>query len=137
MANKYVVMAEMTTRLTIEVIAENDEEALEKAKEIDGGDFTEIDGGGDWRIVGANLKEENVSESFSFGLMSLTFGYDSNMVITTPYDEEKYFLNKYKCPCCGEEWEDEWSCTCNDRCPSCNKEIEPHESIELEGDTNV
>ncbi|UTS82846.1 hypothetical protein [Phaeobacter piscinae] len=35
--------------------------------------------------------------------------------------------NNYKCDC-GEEWSDEWSCQCNDRCPSCNAEIEPHTS---------
>jgi hypothetical protein len=38
------------------------------------------------------------------------------------------FINKYKCPC-GEEWEDVWDCTCNDKCSVCNKEIEPHTSI--------
>jgi hypothetical protein len=26
---------------------------------------------------------------------------------------------------CGHEWVDDWSCMCNDRCPKCNKEIEP------------
>lgn len=35
------------------------------------------------------------------------------------------WLNHYLCPC-GEEWEDEWDCQCNDRCPSCNKEVEPY-----------
>ena len=39
------------------------------------------------------------------------------------------FNNHYKCPC-GYEWEDEWDCMCNDRCPVCNKEIEPHHSDE-------
>lgn len=41
-----------------------------------------------------------------------------------------YFLNRYKH--CNVEWEDEWSCMCNDRCPVCNAEIEPYESIEIE-----
>lgn len=39
------------------------------------------------------------------------------------------FANHYRCPC-GEEWEDEWCCACNDKCPRCNAEIEPHESVE-------
>jgi len=26
---------------------------------------------------------------------------------------------------CGETWEDIWDCACNDRCPVCNREIEP------------
>jgi hypothetical protein len=32
---------------------------------------------------------------------------------------------------CGQSWRDEWSCACNDRCPVCNKEIEPAESETL------
>lgn len=36
--------------------------------------------------------------------------------------------NHYRCDC-GEEWTDEWSCQCNDRCSSCNSEIEPHQSV--------
>jgi hypothetical protein len=31
---------------------------------------------------------------------------------------------------CRQEWEDEWSCMCNDRCPVCNREIEPYASWE-------
>lgn len=31
----------------------------------------------------------------------------------------------YNCSC-GEVWEDEWDCACNDKCPVCNKEIEPY-----------
>lgn len=37
------------------------------------------------------------------------------------------FHNFYECPC-GETWEDHWSCACNDKCPSCNAEIEPYKS---------
>lgn len=34
------------------------------------------------------------------------------------------WTNHYLCPC-GEEWSDEHDATCNDRCPVCDKEIEP------------
>jgi hypothetical protein len=40
-----------------------------------------------------------------------------------------WFRKSYACPC-GEEWTDEWSCLCNDKCPSCNKEIEPDDDSE-------
>jgi hypothetical protein len=32
---------------------------------------------------------------------------------------------------CGTAWWDEWECLCNDRCPTCDAEIEPdeHEAI--------
>jgi hypothetical protein len=42
-----------------------------------------------------------------------------------------WWLNKYECPC-GCEWEDEWDCTCDDRCPECNTACSPSESEELE-----
>jgi hypothetical protein len=41
------------------------------------------------------------------------------------------YTNYYKCEC-GCEWEDYADCMCNDRCPDCNTEIEPYQSIELE-----
>ncbi|NJA07803.1 hypothetical protein HC024_19005 [Methylococcaceae bacterium WWC4] len=45
------------------------------------------------------------------------------------------YLNRYRCPCCQTEWEDVWDCGCNDRCPDCNKEIEPYESALIEGES--
>jgi hypothetical protein len=44
------------------------------------------------------------------------------------------FLNHYHCDACDIEWDDEWSCACNDHCPSCNAEIEPYESEDVEVD---
>jgi hypothetical protein len=42
------------------------------------------------------------------------------------------FRNHYKCPECGTEWTDEWSCCCNDECPSCGiKDIQPTHSEEI------
>lgn len=37
----------------------------------------------------------------------------------------------YTCPC-GTEWWDEWDCACNDRCPTCDTEIEPDDEEEEE-----
>ncbi|HHV49175.1 MAG TPA: hypothetical protein GXX56_09500 [Rhodocyclaceae bacterium] len=39
--------------------------------------------------------------------------------------EPTLWTNYYRCPC-GEAWEDEWESACNDKCPRCNKEIEPY-----------
>ena len=55
------------------------------------------------------------------------------MMNTTSLDqdgakESQWFLNHYRCPSCRVDWEDEWDCQCNDRCPSCNHEIEPYRS---------
>jgi hypothetical protein len=45
-------------------------------------------------------------------------------------DEEAtpWFRNEYRCDRCAYDWEDEWDCMCNDRCPRCNVETEPHTS---------
>ena len=48
------------------------------------------------------------------------------------HDETIRFVNHYRCPDDGTEWTDRWSCACNDRCPTCNKEIEPYESEEID-----
>ncbi len=32
---------------------------------------------------------------------------------------------------CREEWSDDWDSMCNDKCPTCNAEIEPYESEEV------
>ena len=45
------------------------------------------------------------------------------------------YLNQYRCPYCKTEWEDVWDSGCNDRCPDCNKEIEPYESALIEGES--
>jgi hypothetical protein len=42
-----------------------------------------------------------------------------------------WFENTYECSECGTTWTDEWSCTCNDRCPECNVETDPSSSIDL------
>lgn len=54
---------------------------------------------------------------------------------TTPAENSAVrYLNQYRCPYCQTEWEDVWDCACNDRCPDCNKEIEPFESSLLDGE---
>ncbi|MCQ8180992.1 hypothetical protein U737_03350 [Methylomonas sp. LW13] len=55
---------------------------------------------------------------------------------TTPAENSAVrYLNQYRCPYCQTEWEDVWDCGCNDRCPNCNKEIEPYESALIEGES--
>ena len=41
------------------------------------------------------------------------------------------YINYYQCPDCNALWEDIWTSMCNDRCPECNKEIEPYASKDL------
>lgn len=44
---------------------------------------------------------------------------------------ENKFLNKYFCKHCNENWSNTWSCTCNDKCPICGREIEPYQVIDV------
>ncbi len=41
------------------------------------------------------------------------------------------FRNYYKCPEDGTTWHDDWSCMCDDRCPTCDIEVEPYESEDI------
>lgn len=54
---------------------------------------------------------------------------DSVFMTGEPLDDTEY-TNFYECPC-GTAWEDVHDCQSNDRCPNCNKEIEPYKSEEL------
>jgi hypothetical protein len=46
-------------------------------------------------------------------------------------DVPRWYRKHHKCVC-GEEWEDEWSCLCDDECPRCGKDIEPDAWEEVE-----
>lgn len=39
--------------------------------------------------------------------------------------------NHYHCDGCDESWTDQWSCACDDECPSCGTPISPEDSISL------
>lgn len=43
-----------------------------------------------------------------------------------------WYVNHYRCARCHYEWPDEWSCTCEDDCPSCGaRHMTPYESDNL------
>jgi hypothetical protein len=43
-----------------------------------------------------------------------------------------WFRNHYHCDDCGAQWEDEWSCCCDDECPRCgSKNWSPFKSDDL------
>jgi hypothetical protein len=42
-----------------------------------------------------------------------------------------WFRKSYRHDECDANWTDEWSCACNDRCPVCDKEIEPRDYVDL------
>lgn len=48
---------------------------------------------------------------------------------------ERVYINHYRCEYCGTEWEDQWSCACDDECPGCGRDISPY-SFEIVGEDN-
>ena len=49
-------------------------------------------------------------------------------------DEEPRFRNYYHCDECGHDWEDEWSCMCDDDCPACGaRHWSPYKSEDIAG----
>ncbi len=62
----FVVTAEYTTSCTIEVEAENEEHAMELAKDIDGGEFIPQDNlfDSDWNIARAEEKQQSGYSDF-------------------------------------------------------------------------
>lgn len=62
-----------------------------------------------------------------------TMIYKSISLEPTQVQKVLQFRNHYECPNDGTKWSDEWTCRCNDRCPTCDAEIEPHSSDDLMG----
>jgi hypothetical protein len=46
-------------------------------------------------------------------------------------DHAMYFRNFYECSHDETRWHDDWTCMCNDRCPTCDTETEPSYSEEI------
>lgn len=42
------------------------------------------------------------------------------------------FLNHYQCEACDTTWDMQWSCTCDDRCPTCGVSHMPFAFEDLE-----
>jgi hypothetical protein len=47
-------------------------------------------------------------------------------------NEHNLFRNHYRCDDCDLEWCDVWPHTCNDRCPTCRREVEPYHSEDVD-----
>lgn len=47
--------------------------------------------------------------------------------------EVRLFKNFYECDDCGHQWEDVWSCQCDDDCPECGaRHMSPYKSEDAE-----
>jgi len=94
----------------------------------------------DFRLYSATLPLQELHPagwSFLHFLENMTMKTINQPIVGTTAVENSTvrYLNQYRCPYCQTEWEDVWDCACNDRCPDCNKEIEPYESALIEGES--
>ena len=55
---KWKVYAQMVTQYEVEVTAENEDEAIDKAEQIDGADWSEDSPCGDWDVLRAEEATE-------------------------------------------------------------------------------
>lgn len=99
----------------------------QKLKEVPASELLELGK----RMLGDNHAQVQNFAAFAASL-------DDNYFDSPPPDGDEdedetqnWFVNHYYCDECDEEWDDEWYCMCNDRCPNCNAEIEPHASEEV------
>ena len=53
-------------------------------------------------------------------------------IVDPPQNPIMRFRNYYECSIDGTKWHDEWTCACNDRCPICDTETEPHLGEDVE-----
>jgi hypothetical protein len=61
----------------------------------------------------------------------MVWGKDYKKVTIEP-DEPNKFINYYRHNKCDAEWQDEWSCQCDDECPVCGTAISPYKSDDIE-----
>jgi len=112
----------LSKKITIEIITSEIDEVSTIADlildQIDGG-FTS---GHDHRTADNGSKE-----SYTYSVVE--YEEESTNKDQESSDKGKLYINHYSH--CGQEWDANWSCQCNDRCPACNKEVEPSQSEEV------
>jgi len=102
------VRREIVVEVEVEVEVEADslDAALDKQAESDAPDFDDPRWQSKW-----SLRTEDVHAAGSPAPEPSEEGEN---------EDRNRFINFYKCEECGHEWQDEWSCTCEDDCPECS-----------------
>lgn len=73
-------------------------------------------------ILGEGGAVTDNTTQFGLDLWELVEGYGFKLTV-----ENTLITSFYECEC-GERWESQWSCACNDQCGECGtKDIEPYE----------
>ena len=92
------------------------------------GTYQKMWGGEEDNVVLAKCMTSNPGISPQQLMNQLEVFYDLNKE-----PEFKQYTNFYRH--CGTEWQDVWSCGCDDQCPVCGHDIEPYKSMEIDDET--
>lgn len=84
----------------------------------------------------ADVKEAIVNNILDKGFKAISDRADGGMVDVevkfNDLDEEREFINYYRCPNCGDEWDEVWTSMCDSECGVCDMEnISPYKSEEI------
>jgi hypothetical protein len=86
---------------------------------------------GDWdeENIGCKVDHEDCRyQEMIFPVEDIDLGSENEKV---EEDEPIKYVNYYRCPDCNEEWQDEWSCACDDECPTCSISYSPYKSLDI------
>jgi hypothetical protein len=72
----------------------------------------------------------DVSEMDNDEINELCESLNVDFEIKEGEEDQGRYTNHYLCPNDNTRWDDDWSSTCNDRCPDCDAEIEPYASTD-------
>jgi hypothetical protein len=77
-----------------------------------------------------NLNKKYVDENAGSGICGVK-GCSNESDHYYDFNPEEWYINYYKCPECGNQWNSENDCCCNDKCRDClTKDVRPYKSKE-------
>lgn len=124
MRNKYLVVSYESDQDSFHydvLFAETEDAARERIRKLR--DYCE----------GFDVLEVRALEEMTARILAETeSGADAWMAELEAESGQFRFRMSYRCPKDGTEWEMEWSCACNDRCPTCDAEIEPSDVQDID-----
>jgi hypothetical protein len=91
---------------------------------------------GDWDEdnIGCKVDHEDCRyQEMIFPIEDVDLGSEQVIVKLDPIekDEPIKYINYYRCTDCNTEWQDEWSCQCDDECPICAVAYSPYMSEDI------
>lgn len=96
-----------------------------------------------WGISEELISPEVIAAALTYQSALINLGDPNYMMLDPEHLQElsidilkhcsnkQWFRNHYRCTQCKTEWQDEWDCMCDDRCPNCDSPMEPYYSQDI------